>query len=164
LGTSSGICWNHGGASSPRAAMPRNGQTWDVFFSSPFSTGDLQKNTKPQQPIDFSSFFVCRFVFLPSLFLSLSNLELSLVACAANRPGVWMAGSATFLFPLHFYTGGVVHRCHGWEIGAPFKSRSSALPLLPFGLPSHFLIVSVMRRWRRDVVAGRLMVVGRERV
>jgi len=55
---SSGICRNHGGASSPRAAvtgcawvhapplaMPRNGQTWDVFFSSPFSTSDLQKKT-----------------------------------------------------------------------------------------------------------------------
>ncbi|KAH8517980.1 hypothetical protein H0E87_005767, partial [Populus deltoides] len=74
-----------------------------------------------------------------------------------------MAGSATFLFPLHFYIGGVVHHCHGWEIDAPLKSRSSALPLLPFSLPSHFLIVSVIRRWRRDVVAGWLMVVGRER-
>ncbi|KAJ6898596.1 hypothetical protein NC652_025191 [Populus alba x Populus x berolinensis] len=71
-----------------------------------------------------------------------------------------MAGSTTFLLPLHFYTGGVVHRCHGWEIDAPFKSRSSALSLLSFGLLSHFLIVSVMRQWRRDAAAGRLMVVG----
>jgi len=29
-----------------------------------------------------------------------------------------MAGSTTFLLILHFYTGGVVHRYHGWETGA----------------------------------------------
>jgi hypothetical protein len=70
-----------------------------------------------------------------------------------------MAGSATFLLPLHFYADGVVHRCYGWEICAPSNYRFSALPLPSFGLLSHSLIVSVMRRWRRDVVAGRLMVV-----
>jgi hypothetical protein len=120
--------------------MPRNGQTWDVFFSSPFSTGDLQKKkkTKPQQPVDFSCFFVCRFAFLPSLFSSLPNLELSLVACAANRPDVWMAGSATSLFLLHFYTGGVAHRCHGCEIGA--HPNFGFLPLLHY--PLAFLLIS----------------------
>ncbi|KAJ6942313.1 hypothetical protein NC652_008202 [Populus alba x Populus x berolinensis] len=43
-----------------------------------------------------------------------------------------MSGSATSIFLLHFYTGGVVHRCNCWEIGAPFKSRFSA----PFYCPS----------------------------
>ena len=42
-----------------------------------------------------------------------------------------MAGSATSIF-LHFYTGGVAHRSHGWEIGAPFKSQFPA----PFYCPS----------------------------
>ncbi|KAJ6976214.1 hypothetical protein NC653_031917 [Populus alba x Populus x berolinensis] len=56
-----------------------------------------------------------------------------------------MAGSVASLFLLHFYTGGVVHRCHGWEIGGweigtRLKSRLSAP--LPFGLPPHSLIVS----------------------
>nr|TKS16697.1 hypothetical protein D5086_0000020800 [Populus alba] len=45
---------------------------------------------------------------------------------------MWMSGSATSIFLLHFYTGGVVHRCNCWEIGAPFKSRFSA----PFYCPS----------------------------
>ncbi|KAL9363850.1 hypothetical protein Peur_041723 [Populus x canadensis] len=30
---------------------------------------------------------------------------------------MWMAGLATFLLLLYFYSGGVVHRYHGWEIG-----------------------------------------------
>jgi hypothetical protein len=29
-----------------------------------------------------------------------------------------MAGSTTFFLLLYFYSSGVVHRCHGWEIGA----------------------------------------------
>lgn len=62
-----------------------------------------------------------------SLSSDLPNLELGVTRAVDDRPGVWMAGSATTLFLLHFYIGGVVHRCHGWEIGAPFKSPSSAL-------------------------------------
>jgi hypothetical protein len=40
---------------------------------------------------------------------------------------VWMVGSAASLLQLHFYTGVVVHRRHGWEIGAP-SSFSFLLP------------------------------------
>jgi len=110
-------------------------------FSSPLPFPPVtckKKKTKPQQPVDFSCFFVCRFAFLPSLFSSLPNLELSLVACAANRPDVWMAGSATSLFLLHFYTGGVAHRCHGCEIGA--HPNFGFLPLLHY--PLAFLLIS----------------------
>jgi hypothetical protein len=46
------------------------------------------------------------------------NLEPGFVARAADRPDVWMVGSATFLLLLYFYFGSVVHYCHGWEIGA----------------------------------------------
>jgi hypothetical protein len=72
-----------------------------------------------------------------------------------------MAGSATSLILLHFYTGGVVYRCHGWETGTLEVFVFCPL-LLPFGLPSHFFIVSVMSCWRRDAAVGRLMVVGLE--
>ncbi|KAJ6959656.1 hypothetical protein NC653_037884 [Populus alba x Populus x berolinensis] len=50
-----------------------------------------------------------------------------------------MAGSATFLLPLHFYTSGVIHRCHGWEIGVPFS-----LGFLP---PSTVLRLVFLLRW-----------------
>jgi hypothetical protein len=50
--------------------------------------------------------------------LGLLDLKPGFVARAADRPRVWMAGSTTSLLPLHFY-GIVVHRRHGWEIGAP---------------------------------------------
>jgi hypothetical protein len=69
-----------------------------------------------------------------------------------------MAGSATPLILLHFYTRGVVHRCHGWETGTLEVSVFCPL-LLSFGLPSHLLIVPVMSCWRRDAAVGRLMVV-----
>jgi hypothetical protein len=91
---------------------------------------------------------------LPS---NLPNLEPG-IARAANRPGVWMAGSATSLILLHFYTGGVVHRCHGWETDTHEVSVFCPL-LLSFGLPSHLLIVPVMSCWTRDAAVGRLMVV-----
>ncbi|KAH8520531.1 hypothetical protein H0E87_001828, partial [Populus deltoides] len=70
-----------------------------------------------------------------------------------------MAGSTTSLVLLHFYTGGVVHRCHGWETGTLEVSVFCSF-LLFFGLPSHFLIVSVMSCWRREAAIGQLMVVG----
>jgi hypothetical protein len=70
-----------------------------------------------------------------------------------------MAGSTTSLILLHFYTGGVVHRCHGWETGTLEVSVFCSL-LLFFGLPSHFLIVSIMSCWRWEAAIGQLMVVG----
>jgi hypothetical protein len=57
--------------------------------------------------------------FVYSVVLGLLDLEPGFVARAADRPRVWMAGSATSLLPLHFYTGVVVYCRHGWEIGAP---------------------------------------------
>jgi hypothetical protein len=57
--------------------------------------------------------------FVYSVMLGLLDLEPGFVARAADRPHVWMAGSATSLLPLHFYTGVVVYCRHGWEIGAP---------------------------------------------
>ncbi|KAJ6882694.1 hypothetical protein NC651_029094 [Populus alba x Populus x berolinensis] len=69
-----------------------------------------------------------------------------------------MAGSATSFLLLHFCTGYVVHRCHGWETGTLEVSIFYPL-LLSFDLPSHFLIVSMMSCWRRDVAASRLMMV-----
>jgi hypothetical protein len=51
--------------------------------------------------------------------LGLLDLKPGFVARATDRPHVWMAGSTTSLLRLHFYTGVVVHRRHGWEIGAP---------------------------------------------
>jgi len=70
-----------------------------------------------------------------------------------------MAGSATSLILLRFYTDDVVHRCHGWETGTLEVLVFCSL-LLFFSLPSHFLIVSVMSCWRGDAAIGRLMVVG----
>ena len=79
------------------------------------------KTTKNTASKSVVAFF---FVFSPaSLQSDLPNLEPG-VARAANRPGVWMAGSATSLLLLHFYTGSVVHRCHGWE--SFFFSSSSS--------------------------------------
>jgi len=49
----------------------------------------------------------------------LLDLEPSFVARATDRPHVGMARLATSLLLLHFYTCIVVHRRHGWEIGAP---------------------------------------------
>ena len=131
--------WSSGGASlharlslaargftHRRWQCPEMGGPW-TFSPPPFSTGgDLQRNIKSQKPVDFSCFSLFSDLLFPSLFSNLPNLELGITR-AADRPSVWMAGSATSLFLLHFYTGGVVHRCHGWEIGAPFKSCSSAL-------------------------------------
>jgi hypothetical protein len=121
------------------------------------------KVKKTQQAVVFIfSFFVFRSASLPS---GLPTLEPGVAA--ANGPGVWMTGSATSLLPFHFYNGGVVRRCHGCDLRdrRPSKFWFSPPSLLSFGLPSHFLIVSVMSCWRRDdAAAGRLMVLGRERV
>jgi len=81
----------------------------------------------------FLCFQICFFLSSSTL----PNLELGVTRAADDRPGVWMAGSATSLFLLHFYTGGVVHRCHGWEIGT-LESRFSA----PFYCSSASLLIS----------------------
>ena len=115
----------------PRAA--KSGQQRRSIMASsllPFFTGGehhryLQNNQKRSKQVCCSfSFFVFSPASLPS---NLPNLEPG-VARAANRPGVWMAGSATFLLPFHFCNGGVVHRCHGCEIGA--HPSFGFLPLL----------------------------------
>jgi hypothetical protein len=92
------------------------------------------KTTKRSKQVCCSFFFVFSPAFLPS---DLPNLETG-VARAASRPGVWMAGSATSLLPFHFCNGGVVHRCHGREIGA--HPGFGSLPLLY--CPSAFLLIS----------------------
>lgn len=100
-------------------------------LSSPAATTSLPaKQPKTQQVCCSFSFFVFSPASLPS---DLPNLE-SGVARATNKPGVWMAGSATSLLPFHLCNGGVVHRRHGCEIGA--HPSFGFLPLLHYPLAS----------------------------
>ena len=95
--------------------------------------GDLKRKIQAQKPVDFSYFSTTVFGSASPLFSSnLPNLKLDVTRATDDSSGMWMSGSATSIFLLHFYTGGGVHRCHCWEIGAPFKSRFSA----PFYCPS----------------------------
>ncbi|KAL9379142.1 hypothetical protein Peur_027624 [Populus x canadensis] len=125
--------------SGPRAAhakRPATGEIQNGFLpsslSSPAATTPLpaKQQKRSKQVCCSFSFFVFSPASLPS---DLPNLEPG-VARAANRPGVWMAGSATSLLPFHFCHGGVVHRCHGCEIGA--HPSFGFLPLLHYPLAS----------------------------
>ncbi|KAL3565479.1 hypothetical protein D5086_033525, partial [Populus alba] len=55
----------------------------------------------------FSSLFRISFSSFSS---NLPNLKLGFTRAADDRSGMWMAGSATSLFLLHFYAGGEDHR------------------------------------------------------
>jgi hypothetical protein len=142
-------------------AMPRNGQTWDVFFSSPFSTGDLQKKT----PNHNSQLILV----VLSLFADLLFSLLCFQACRIWS-SVWLhvpptdqacgwldrqPSSSHFIsIPAASSTAAMVGRsAHLSSLGLRLFIYC---PLLPFGLPSHFLIVSVMSCWRKDDAAAGL--------
>ena len=117
-----------------------------------------KKTSNHTQPVDFScSFFVCRSAFLPSLFSSLPNLKLSLVA---RRVDGWIGN---FPPPISFLQRRCCPPLPWLRDRRQSKLRFSAPSSLSFGLPSHFLIVFVTSCWRREDVVGLLMVVGRER-
>jgi len=117
-------------------------ETYNGFLpSSPAaSTTVTCKTTKRSKQVCYSFFFVFSPASLPS---DLPNLEPG-VARAANRPGVWMAGPATSLLPFHFCNGGVVHRCHGREIGAHLSF--GFLPLLHYPLASLLISSSSLEK------------------
>ena len=164
MGTSSGIRRNSGGrflgsgtvAARLLHAPPRNpGSSGDPYWLPPFFlsssavsttvTCKTTKNAASKSVVAFFLWFSVRLLFLP--------------ICQIRS--VWIAGLATSLLPFHFCNGGVVHRCHGCEIGA--HPSFDFLPLLHYPLAS-LLIVSVTSCWRReDAAVGWFMVVGRER-
>jgi hypothetical protein len=76
--------------------------------------------------------------------------ESRFVARAADRPDVWMVGSASSLLLPHFYTGVVVHRRHGWGDRCPFKFR--------FSPPYLFLAVFRVVLWKPGEQGGWVVV------
>jgi len=126
---STGDTWFHTRREVRAAAKIHNGFLPSSFLCRRWAPPLPAKQPKTQQVCCSFSFFVFSPASLPS---DLPNLEPGVARAAnrpgANRPGVWMAGSATFLLPFHFLNGGVVHRCHGCEIGA--HPSFGFLPLL----------------------------------